>query len=69
MTTVFMCLVESHLLMSDVTDATEMGVFLLALMTLWLYLPGFIANTFAMMWGKWFPKTGYGLGQLMVDAS
>jgi CDP-2,3-bis-(O-geranylgeranyl)-sn-glycerol synthase len=29
-------------------------------MTLWLYLPGFLANTFAMMWGKWLPKTGYG---------
>jgi len=30
------------------------------LLTLWLYLPGFLANTFAMMWGKWLPKTGYG---------
>ena len=29
-------------------------------MCLWLYLPGFLANTFAMMWGKWLPKTGYG---------
>jgi CDP-2,3-bis-(O-geranylgeranyl)-sn-glycerol synthase len=29
-------------------------------MVLWLYLPGFLANTFAMMWGKWLPKTGYG---------
>ena len=46
--------------MSDVADATDMGILLLALMTLWLYLPGFIANTFAMMWGKWLPKTGYG---------
>ena len=32
----------------------------LCLLTLWLYLPGFLANTFAMMWGKWLPKTGYG---------
>ena len=46
--------------MSEVAEATDMGVLLLALMTLWLYLPGFIANTFAMMWGKWLPKTGYG---------
>ena len=32
----------------------------LCLLTLWLYLSGFLANTFAMMWGKWLPKTGYG---------
>ena len=60
--------------MSDVMDATEMGVILLALMTLWLYLPGFIANTFAMMWGKWLPKTGYGPwpidgGRVMSDGN
>ena len=30
--------------MGDVADATDMGILLLALMTLWLYLPGFIAN-------------------------
>ncbi len=30
------------------------------LFTLWIYLPGFLVNTFAMMWGKWLPKTGYG---------
>ena len=46
--------------MSEISTATDMGNFFLALMTLWLYLPGFIANTFAMMWGKWLPKTGYG---------
>ena len=40
--------------------ALDMGVVSLSLMTLWLYLPGFLANTFAMMWGKWLPKTGYG---------
>jgi len=38
----------------------EMGFGALCLLTLWLYLPGFLANTFAMMWGKWLPKTGYG---------
>ena len=27
---------------------------------LWIYLPGFLINTFAMLWGKWLPKTGYG---------
>ena len=40
--------------------ALDLGILSLALMTLWLYLPGFLANTFAMMWGKWLPKTGYG---------
>ena len=38
----------------------DLDFLLLRLMTLWLYLPGFLANTFAMMWGKWLPKTGYG---------
>jgi len=32
----------------------------LCILTLWLYMPGFLANTFAMLWGKWLPKTGYG---------
>ena len=40
--------------------ALDMGILSLSLMVLWLYLPGFLANTFAMMWGKWLPKTGYG---------
>jgi CDP-2,3-bis-(O-geranylgeranyl)-sn-glycerol synthase len=40
--------------------ALDIGFLSLCLMTLWLYLPGFLANTFAMMWGKWLPKTGYG---------
>ena len=26
------------------------------LFTLWIYLPGFLVNTFAMMWGKWLAK-------------
>jgi len=38
----------------------ELTIIPAALMVLWLYLPGFLANTFAMMWGKWLPKTGYG---------
>ncbi len=47
--------------MDSVNDvALDLGIFSLCLMTLWLYLPGFLANTFAMMWGKWLPKTGYG---------
>ena len=46
--------------MSNVDAATDLHFLSLVLMTLWLYLPGFIANTFAMMWGKWLPKTGYG---------
>ena len=46
----------------------------LCLLTLWLYLPGFLANTFAMMWGKWLPKTGYGPwpidgGRVMSDGN
>ena len=39
---------------------SELGPICAALMVLWLYLPGFLANTYAMMWGKWLPKTGYG---------
>ena len=47
--------------MQTVTDvALDLGIVSLSIMTLWLYLPGFLANTFAMMWGKWLPKTGYG---------
>ena len=47
--------------MDSVNDvALDIGLLSLCLMTLWLYLPGFLANTFAMMWGKWLPKTGYG---------
>ena len=39
---------------------SELGLACAALMVLWLYLPGFLANTYAMLWGKWLPKTGYG---------
>ena len=47
--------------MQTVNDvALDLGILSLSIMTLWLYLPGFLANTFAMMWGKWLPKTGYG---------
>lgn len=51
-----------------------MNLFFLCLLTLWLYLPGFLANTFAMMWGKWLPKTGYGPwpidgGKVMSDGN
>ena len=46
---------------STAQEFTEEASFhILVLMTLWLYLSGFLANTFAMMWGKWLPKTGYG---------
>lgn len=38
----------------------EGNTFEMMLFTLWIYLPGFLVNTFAMMWGKWFPKTGFG---------
>ena len=44
--------------------ALDMGILSLSLMVLWLYLPGFLANTFAMMWGKWLPKQDMALGQL-----
>ena len=47
--------------MQTVNDvALDLGIVSLSIMTLWLYLPGFSANTFAMMWGKWLPKPGYG---------
>jgi CDP-2,3-bis-(O-geranylgeranyl)-sn-glycerol synthase len=55
-----MCLIANQQFMSNVDAATDLHFLSLVLMTLWLYLPGFIANTFAMMWGKWLPKTGYG---------
>ncbi len=38
----------------------EVGFPVLVLTVLWLYLPGYLVNTWAMMWGKWLPKTGYG---------
>ena len=41
----------------------------LCLLTLWLYLPGFLANTFAMMWGSGFRKRGMARGPLTVDVS
>ena len=50
-----------RIVMESVNDvALDLGILSLSIMTLWLYLPGFLANTFAMMWGKWLPKTGYG---------
>ncbi len=36
------------------------NTFEMMLFCLWIYLPGFLVNTFAMMLGKWLPKTGYG---------
>lgn len=41
-------------------DIGGLGVGWLILTVLWLYLPGFLVNTWAMMWGKWLPKTGFG---------
>lgn len=41
-------------------DCDEVQLLQLSLVVLWVYLPGFLVNTFAMMWGKWLPKTGYG---------
>ena len=38
----------------------EVGFPLLVVTVLWLYLPGYLVNTWAMLWGKWLPKTGYG---------
>jgi len=38
----------------------EIGFLPGIVLVLWIYLPGFLVNTFAMMWGKWLPKTGYG---------
>ena len=36
------------------------GFLTIVIVVLWIYMPGYLANTFAMMWGKWLPKTGYG---------
>jgi CDP-2,3-bis-(O-geranylgeranyl)-sn-glycerol synthase len=46
--------------MEGLVNLEELGIFTLVLCVLWLYLPGYLVNTFAMMWGKWLPKTGYG---------
>ena len=36
------------------------GIFTLIFVILWIYMPGYLANSFAMLWGKIFPKYGYG---------
>jgi len=41
-------------------DIGTIGVGWMILTVLWIYLPGFLVNTWAMMWGKWLPKTGFG---------
>ncbi|MCS5537656.1 MAG: CDP-archaeol synthase, partial [Candidatus Poseidoniaceae archaeon] len=41
-------------------DIGTIGVWWMILTVLWIYLPGFLVNTWAMMWGKWLPKTGFG---------
>ncbi|MCH1410813.1 MAG: CDP-archaeol synthase [Candidatus Poseidoniaceae archaeon] len=42
------------------TCEESLGLAGMTLLVLWIFLPGFLVNTFAMMWGKWLPKTGYG---------
>ena len=42
------------------TCEESLGLPGMSLLVLWIFLPGFLVNTFAMMWGKWLPKTGYG---------
>ncbi len=42
------------------TCEENLGLAGMTLLVLWIFLPGFLVNTFAMMWGKWLPKTGYG---------
>ena len=37
----------------------NLPIYVGVLTVLWIYLPGFLINTFAMLWGKWLPKTGY----------
>ena len=34
----------------------DLGLTMAALVTLWVYLPGFLVNTFAMMWGEMVPS-------------
>ena len=36
------------------------GFLILFAVILWIYMPGYLANSFAMLWGKIFPKYGYG---------
>ena len=42
------------------TCEESLGLAGMTLLVLWIFLPGFLVNTFAMIWGKWLPKTGYG---------
>lgn len=41
------------------------SVLILVAVILWIYMPGYLANTFAMLWGKMLPK--YGLGPWPID--
>ena len=61
--------------MQTINDvALDLGIVSLSIMTLWLYLPGFLANTFAMMWGNGYLKpvmdhgqsTGAGIGKMAI---
>jgi len=38
----------------------DLGFLFLMLTVLWIYLPGYLVNTWAMLWGKGLPKMGYG---------
>ena len=36
------------------------GFSTIVVVVLWIYMPGYLANTFAMIWGRLPPKFGYG---------
>ena len=36
------------------------GFLIMIVVVLWIYMPGYLANTFAMIWGRIPPKYGYG---------
>jgi CDP-2,3-bis-(O-geranylgeranyl)-sn-glycerol synthase len=38
----------------------DLGFVMLILSVQWLYLPGYLVNTWAMLWGKMLPKIGFG---------
>ena len=52
---------EWEIVDSTLSNSGGIGGFLILLgVILWIYMPGYLANSFAMLWGKIFPKYGYG---------
>ena len=71
-TTLFKCLFGFDCKMLDTLVPTRediayaltldgfIGFLVMIVVVLWIYMPGYLANTFAMIWGRIPPKYGYG---------